>query len=272
MAFPFPGKRTILIVPLLLLILAGCSVTGPATSSAQTNPQPVPSETNHPRPAVKAKVSRKRSAAREFQGQMGEPAHNAAIILVTAQATPTLAATPTQQARPSDASLPSIINFIRNVSDGHAERVRGIYVEGVMALRIVQQPQGDSAFISGEDGTATQFQDAAAFGVTGLLAHNFLSGRKFFNLNAGQTLSIIYGDGHRQTYRISAIDDYQRLSANDLHSNFRELKSGLESSADEVFNKYYKGTPHVILQTCIEKGGEWTWGVRFIRAEPIGGN
>jgi hypothetical protein len=39
---------------------------------------------------------------------------------------------------------------------------------------------------------------------------------------------------------------------------------------EEVFYDFYSGDPHLTLQTCIEKDGDWSWGVRFILAEPTG--
>jgi hypothetical protein len=167
------------------------------------------------------------------------------------------------------ASPPSLADFIQHVSDGRGDLVRGFYVSGVTALRVVTQPLGDPGFISAEDGTATLFQGTSAFGVTGLLAHNFLSGREFFRLKAGQMLSVIYGDGQVRHYKVSKIDDFQRLSINDLRSNFLELSSGLERTADQVFADFYQGEPHLTLQTCIERDGEWSWGVRFIKADPV---
>jgi hypothetical protein len=175
---------------------------------------------------------------------------------------------PSSETASAVASLPSLADFIRQVSDGRSNLVRGFYVPGVMALRVVLQPQGDPGFISAEDGTATLFQSATVYGVTGLLAHNFLSGREFFRLKTGQMLDVIYGDGHIRHYRVSQIADFQRLSISDVRSNFLELSSGLKKTAEQVFAEYYQGKPHLTLQTCIERDGEWTWGVRMVRAEP----
>jgi hypothetical protein len=33
------------------------------------------------------------------------------------------------------------------------------------------------------------------YGVTGLLAHNYLSGRHFFGLEIGDIVQLVYGDG-----------------------------------------------------------------------------
>jgi len=157
--------------------------------------------------------------------------------------------------------------FVRQVSNGQAGIVTGLYVDGVVALRVVQQPQGNPAFISTEDQTATQFQSAAPFNVVGLLAHNFLAGRDFFSLNVGQDLILVYGDGSLQHYRVSEIGDYQRLTLSDLRSDFLELSDNQKLTTDQVFAKYYQQPNRLTLQTCIEHDGVWDWGVRFITAD-----
>lgn len=165
--------------------------------------------------------------------------------------------------------IPSLGDFVEQVVDGQAGVITGIYAAGVLALRIVQQPEGDVAYISEEDGSATQFQSAAMYGIVGLLAHNFLSGELFYNLRDGQEITLVYGDGSLQNYRINAIDDFERLVNADLQSDFRDLRAGQVRTVDDVFFDYYSGEPHLTLQTCIEKDGVWNWGVRFIVAQPI---
>lgn len=165
--------------------------------------------------------------------------------------------------------LPALNHFIQNVADGQAEALRGVYVAGVMALRIVQQPDGDVAFISEEEGSATLFQSAAMYGVVGLLAHNFLSGELFHHLTMEQEVTLIYGDGSLESYRVSRIADFERLTVSDLQSDFRSLADDQVLTVEDVFFDFYSGEPHLTLQTCIEKDGLWNWGVRFIVAEPL---
>jgi hypothetical protein len=166
-------------------------------------------------------------------------------------------------------ALPALDDFIQQVADGQMDVLRGVYVAGVMALRIVEQPDGDVAFISEEDGTATHFQSAAVYGVVGLLAHNFLSGALFHDLTLDQEVTLIYDDGRLENYRISRIADFERLTISDLQSDFRSLATDQISTVEDVFFDFYGGEPHLTLQTCIEKDGIWNWGVRFIVAEPI---
>ena len=68
---------------------------------------------------------------------------------------------PTIDSWTSREQLPSLNNFVNNLADGQTGAVRGVYIPGFMALPIVQQPRGDTGFVSVQPGTATQFQLAA---------------------------------------------------------------------------------------------------------------
>ena len=165
--------------------------------------------------------------------------------------------------------LPTLEDFITSVIDGRASSVRGLYIPGLIALRIVPQPDGQFDFISYEEDTATQFQSPALFGVIGLLAHNFLSGHFFFQVLPGQVLTIIYGDGQTEDFQVAEIHDYERLIELDLHSDFQDIQNDQTLSADQVFQLYYQGAHHLTLQTCLEKDGNWNWGIRMIMAFPV---
>lgn len=162
-----------------------------------------------------------------------------------------------------------LTTFIQSVTNGQSEVIVGLYAEDVLALHVVQQPVGEAGFVSYDAGTATLFQSALPFGVTGLLAHNFLSGKSFFSLQTGQEVDIIYGDGSLKAYRIDMISDFQRVAELDLRSDFQDIHSGDRITSSEVFNRFYTGPPHLTLQTCLEKNGDLNWGVRFIVAQPI---
>jgi hypothetical protein len=282
MNFLVTGKRPVYFALFLIIALASFSRWNSNTSNGNKNDIPSPDDPNSSKytlsPAIPRTAGRQTPAPDLLALATATALPDAAIVpvdarpltataeLMTLALTPTLIA-PTQP-NSETTSLPSLEEFTHQVSDGQGTLVRGLYVPKVMAIRIVPQPQGDPGFISAEDGTATLFQTAAFFGVTGLLAHNFLSGKEFFRLNLGQELNVVYGDGHILHFRVSQIDDFQRLSSNDLRSNFTELSSGLEKTADQVFADFYQGSPHLTLQTCIERDDDWSWGVRFIKAYP----
>ena len=74
---------------------------------------------------------------------------SAAILLVLAFAL----AIPTQAFAASP--VPSLPSFIENIKDGNANNLRGIYVEGVIAFPVVQQPYGNPGFVSTTGSTFT---------------------------------------------------------------------------------------------------------------------
>lgn len=163
-----------------------------------------------------------------------------------------------------DNSLPSLEEFISQVVDGQASDVNGLYVQGITALKIVQQPKGNLGYVDPRTGTVTQFQSANDYGAVGLLAHNFLAGRVFFLIKPGQDMILVYGDGSIHHYQASNIADYQRLDPTNLKSDFVELASSQQMTVDQVFGKFYRNAHHLVLQTCILNGGNPDWGVRFI--------
>jgi len=108
--------------------------------------------------------------------------------------------------------LPEFDIFTNAVANGDANAVRGVYAPGVLAMRVIQQPQGDFTYVSSIDGVVTQFMPAATTGVTGLIAHNFLAGEKFSQLEIGQFIDIVYGDGSVKRYLINEVFRYKALA------------------------------------------------------------
>ena len=168
----------------------------------------------------------------------------------------------------TDAKLPSMQSFVAQVTNDEADTLVGIYVKNIMALHIVQQPGDDPAYIERTEGSATQFHQASLFGATGLLAHNDLSGRYFFEITPGTDLVLVYGNGRTSRYTVSEIGDYQRLSLTDLRSDFVDIATNEKKSTDELFAHYYQQDQALTLQTCIAQNGILDWGVRFILARP----
>lgn len=159
--------------------------------------------------------------------------------------------------------------FTKMVIDGKAGIVRGVYVEGVLALRVVQQPGNDWKFVSTDDGTVTQFQSATSNGVTGLLAHNYLSGQLFYKISLGKEIDIVFGDGGVRRYQVSSILKFQKLDLNSLTSDFIDLRNGKLTTTADVFSQVYSGGDRVTLQTCLEKDGISNWGLIFVVAKPL---
>jgi hypothetical protein len=158
--------------------------------------------------------------------------------------------------------------FVASVTDGGAGVLRGVYVPGVLALRVVHQPAGVPFSVNLSPGTATLFSAASAYGVTGLLADNIASGVLFYGLAPGQTVTLVYGDGATRRYTISGLSSFQALSPTDPYSNFVELGTGAQLSATDLFNRMYTGGDKVTFQTCLARDGVLAWGRFFVTATP----
>jgi hypothetical protein len=168
-----------------------------------------------------------------------------------------------------ETSLPNFADFSQSVQDGNANMLRGVYVPKVMALPIVQQPGDDAGYVSNYEGVATQFRIAAQYGTVGLLAHNYLSGRYFSQLEVGQEVRLVYGDGQVKTFVVTEVLRYQALQPNNPYSSFRDLnEKGEVLSTEQMFKRVYFGDHHVTFQTCIEAEGNLSWGRLFVIAVP----
>lgn len=167
----------------------------------------------------------------------------------------------------ADASaLPNFSEFSREVQDGKADILRGVYVPNVLALPIVQQPYGSPGFVSNENEKVTQFRMANHYGNVGLLAHNHLSGKIFSGLEAGDEVRLVFGDGKVEIFIIAEVLRYQALQPNSPYSSFRNLDKDEVLSAETMFKRVYFGDRHVTFQTCIEQDGVLSWGRLFIIA------
>lgn len=164
--------------------------------------------------------------------------------------------------------LPSLEEFSDAIRNGDAEALRGIYIPDVLAAEVVQQPEDDPAFVSSQENTLTQFRMAEEAGSTGLLAHNYLAGDAFFQMQEGQVFFLVYGDGRTEVFVVKRILRFRALDPNSVWSNFIDLRNAHLISASHLFSKVYAQPGHVILQTCIQVGEESSWGRLFIDAIP----
>ncbi len=167
-----------------------------------------------------------------------------------------------------ETTLPDYQSFVTMVQNGEQGVLRGVYVPGVLALPVVQQPLGNPGFVSQRNNELTQFSMATEVGNVGLLAHNFLSGATFTSLSIGQEVRLIYGDGTVEYFEIDQILRYQALQPFSPTSQFRDLETDLTITAEQVFGKVYRGERHVTLQTCIDANGNSSWGRLFVIAHP----
>lgn len=169
-------------------------------------------------------------------------------------------------------SLPALASFSASVADGNGSRVAGVYVPGVLALRVLQQPAGNPGHVTGQPDSVSQFTLAARQGTLGLLAHNYLAGEQFFALSPGQSVVIIRADGTRERFRVDAVRRYQALSPWSPLSAFVDLDNpGNRITAQSLFNALYGAPDQVVFQTCIEKDGNSVWGRLFVLATRLDG-
>jgi len=162
-----------------------------------------------------------------------------------------------------------LYEFIAQVKNHERGIVRGVYVPGMFALPVVQQPKDNYSFVSPAKDMVTQFSSAAYFDVIGLLAHNYLSGSLFNQLTIAQPVTIVMGDGSTRRYIISESDSFQRLRKSARSDVFIDLVTGESYSTLQVFNRYYRGEHHLTFQTCLEKDGDLSWGLLFVVALPV---
>ena len=172
------------------------------------------------------------------------------------------------EAKDAGEALPDFAEFSKTVQNGEGNVLRGVYVPGVLASPIVQQPAGNANYVSPIDGEITQFSMASQYGNVGLLAHIDLSGRFFSQLAVGQEVRLVYGNGRIEQFVVTEVLKYQAFEPNSPYSDFQDLSNDEILSAEQVFRKVYTGERHVTFQTCIAANGSSTWGRLFVVATP----
>lgn len=187
------------------------------------------------------------------------------VILASTLAPPALALAMGDAGSPD---LPAFSEFSNSVQDGRADLARGVYVPNLFALPIVQQPYGYGSFLSDEPDQVTQFRMASQYGTTGLLAHNYLAGASFFDLEVGDEVRLVYGDGKVEYFVVYEVLQYQALQPNSPYSSFRNLYTGEVLSVEQTFKRVFFSDGNLTFQTCIENDGNLSWGRLFVIAIP----
>lgn len=164
--------------------------------------------------------------------------------------------------------LPTLADFRHSVHNGQADVLRGVYVSGVLALPVVQQPQDRPYYVSNRGGEVTQFSIASQYGNIGLLAHNTLSGKSFARLSVGRQIYLVYGDGEVEEFVVVDTLRFRASEPESISSLFHNLNRKETLSANEMFLRAYAGERHLVFQTCIEMNGNPSWGRLFIMALP----
>ena len=170
---------------------------------------------------------------------------------------------------PETPALPDLTSFVSSVENGQSKTLRGVYVDGVFALPVIQQPSTDALYVSQMVNTLTQFRLAARYGNIGLLAHNYLSGQYFSQLTLGERVFLVYGKGQIETMQITKVYRYRAIDPNSATSDFIDLDTNQHLTYYQLFSKVYLGTDeHMTFQTCIEQDGNLSWGRLFVIAAP----
>lgn len=150
--------------------------------------------------------------------------------------------------------------------DGREEALVGVYAPGAFTHPVVTQPPGMNLFVSRDPQVLTRFQLPPRTATIGLLAHNYLAGAHFYRLQTGDMLFLVYGNGRTAAYRVSEIADYRTLN----RYLYRDLETDRSYSDVSLYEKIYiSGDDRVVLQTCLERDGNLSWGLRFVIAQRV---
>ncbi|MBI9051966.1 MAG: hypothetical protein JEZ00_21300 [Anaerolineaceae bacterium] len=161
-------------------------------------------------------------------------------------------------------------DFKDSVVNGDPTVIVGIYQEGVFAAKVIQQPEGDVLFLPDSEDTIVLLSDAKKwYGNVGLSAHRNLAGRYIAELELGNIVQVIYGDGTMMDYEIVEVRSYQAISPDDLYSDFRDLDNNQLYSSTELFEKAFGGENRIGLITCISKDDINSWGRIVVNGVPI---
>ena len=161
------------------------------------------------------------------------------------------------------------IRVQRKAAKKPIEGLSGVYFGKNRFLRVVDQPTGKPGYVSSISNTATNFQLAARYGTIGLVAHNYLGGRLFKDVEIGDDIFLMDGFGRKRIYRVSEMLRYQAVNPRSMRSNFINIENKQLCTATDVFKRVYTGKHHLVLQTCIKRGNNEEWGRIFIIAQPV---
>jgi hypothetical protein len=168
----------------------------------------------------------------------------------------------------NSSSSKTLLAFERQVYNGVAGQITGLYVENKFAYPVHQQPEGHPEFVDPEEDTVTQFSSATFFGSFGFLAHNFKAGKNFPALLPGEIITIVYGDDQSASFAVKEIRRFQVVNPDSTVSDFIDLETGDTLSVYDLFYETYGIAGNLVLQTCISANGIANWGRLFVIAEP----
>jgi hypothetical protein len=162
--------------------------------------------------------------------------------------------------------VPALNEFRRSVTNGKSDQLTGIWVEGILAFRVLS---GTSNVAPSVRDTASIYDWADRHGVTGLLIHNYLGGTQIYQLNPGVKIAGIYGNGSIDWYVSRGGKWYETMtkSSTGIAGPFRnwactDCKFNLR--VRDIHRRHYTGSHHLAFQTSVEVGGRF--GVMIVDA------
>ncbi|MHC1740489.1 MAG: hypothetical protein AB9897_05200 [Anaerolineaceae bacterium] len=183
------------------------------------------------------------------------PVQQAATIAVTGLNSPAIVS-----------NAPLSIQAVKSANDG-SSTLKKVSVSNVFDLNVVQQPSGNAGYVSTRSNTLTQFGMASNYGSIGILAHNYLAGAYFSKLSSGSVITLTFTDGSTKNYTVSSVKKYQALSPTSQYSNFVDVNdSSTTLSSTDMFMSTFGLSGALVLQTCISKNGNSSWGRLFVIA------
>ncbi len=147
--------------------------------------------------------------------------------------------------------------------------ILGVSAPGVLDFPVVQQPENNPASVTENAGEVTQFGMADKNHVIGLLAHNTLAGEAFSSLRIGQEIRISYANSRVDHFIVNRLARFKVMFPGSRDLSYLDLSTYKLYNTQELFRMFYQGNTHVTFQTCIEMGGDNSWGRLFITAIPV---
>jgi hypothetical protein len=167
-------------------------------------------------------------------------------------------------------NFPEFYPFFEEVTKTESvssDELVGIFAPGNFEFKIIQQPLNHPEYVSEQEDSLTEFSLAKSETSTGLLAHNYLAGKHFSNLEIEDLLITISADKTISVYQITEISSYQALQPENPYSYFKDTNNPTQLlTSTALFKEIYRDSQTLVLQTCIAQDGQPSWGRLFIKA------
>lgn len=155
-------------------------------------------------------------------------------------------------AGPGAALLPNLVDpDVLGRLNGPRAILESLERPGIWSLELRGQA-GDLEHVTGQPGQATIFEEAQGWGTLGILAHDYLAGGLFYDLDPGAVLWIRSRTGaqlNTHLYQIERVYIFERLGP-DIYQD----QTGQRYRELDIYNLAYRSGSPVTLQTCYGYG------------------